>query len=279
MLGFDKEYKIKFDNIDEKILSNLLNYFKSLQWSDNLFLNIITTFRNFIEYCVDHKLITNYTLTESNWKKYGPKKKIGIRRYKQQFEIFTDEELTFLKGKREIETGWKKKVLDLILFQCYTSARYSDLIRVNKEYVRGNRIFMKTQKTGKDIIWDISPILKSILIDNDYNLHQYNSITTYGQAIKILLQSYLEEMPSLNTDTYEIQYRGGVECKKKVKRFRRFAPHTGRRTFISWALRNGIDVKTIQQYTGHVVSSTTLSYAQDDGKEKTISSLMDEKTS
>src|SRR4030042_6555236 len=81
-------------------------------------------------------------------------------------------------------------VRDLFLFQIFTGIRYSDLINVNKSYVKNNALVFTMWKVQKDVSIPLHPFALQILEKHGYNLgEKCKTLQNYNVDIKTVCQS------------------------------------------------------------------------------------------
>ena len=141
---------------------------------------------------------------------------------------------------------------DCLLFLCYTGLRFGDFYKLNKTYYHeeDNLIILDTEKTRKRCEIFLFDKAKEIAERYDYNFKCASMPALYNQTlnrgIKEMLRTY-----DLFPDEITIEYMGS-ERKTITKPKREFITcHTGRRTYISVMLENGMDVYDLISTTGH----------------------------
>ncbi|MCF2709968.1 site-specific integrase [Bacteroides pyogenes] len=141
-------------------------------------------------------------------------------------------------------------VRDVFLFCCYTSLRYSDVKKLNKSDIQGNKFRVVTQKTADAIIIDLNK--KAIDI-----LDRYKGVKGRLALPVISNQKYnqylkeLGRLAGLNTETQVVYYKGGRRYDEYYPKYELLTSHVARRTFVVTALQLGIPVEVIIRWTGH----------------------------
>ncbi|MDD4188337.1 MAG: tyrosine-type recombinase/integrase [Bacilli bacterium] len=257
--GYSFPPPLSFEDIDEKFILMFINYMKKSKnkrgelYLDNYIIFQLSLLKDFLNTCADLKLIKRHTITETSWRKL---KKKNLKKHKREQISLTLEELNFLMKKRESEKYiYYKRVIDMLLFQCFTSLRFSDLIRVNKSCVVENKsgtfLNMTTQKTNTEINFPLSPFTIKLLKENDYNFNRMKTYN-YNLLLEKALKSYSDECASFKNEVYCREYRSGVnENIVNKKRFEMVKSHTGRRTFVTINKNSGSGDKDIMAHTGH----------------------------
>lgn len=163
------------------------------------------------------------------------------------------------------------KVRDLFLILIFTGLRFGDAIRINKSWVRGEFLFINTQKTGEKVSIPLHPKLNELLEKYEFDL----------LALRISNQkfnNYVKDLCSEAgiTDLIEIvRFEKGMKQYLTFPKHKLIASHTGRRTFITNAILAGIPLPVIQKITGHKKLSTLQRYVEiaDENKKSELEKL------
>lgn len=154
-------------------------------------------------------------------------------------ETLSSEELRYVISQRGRVNSSYVKCLDMFIFQCLTSLRYSDLIKINRLNTINNQIKVMSEKTGKPIIINLSETAIRILKENEYNLNYYQN-QPYNRKIHDMFKYFSHEMES-----FKEMVGSGKE------RYKYISSHTGRRTFITLQLLNSTPTSLVMLNTGH----------------------------
>ncbi len=150
------------------------------------------------------------------------------------------------------EAGALAKTRDLFCFCCFTSLRYSDMAKVKWSDIEGNILHVTTQKTNDTIDINLNKYALEIL-DN------YKDITLgTGHALPVIsnqkMNHYLKDLCELcefNTPITKNFYRAGKRVEETYPKWELIGTHAGRRTFICFALSQGIPPQVVMKWTGH----------------------------
>jgi site-specific recombinase XerD len=159
----------------------------------------------------------------------------------------------------ELAKSWKRKltrkekvIQHLMLFQCSTGLRYSDLFRIAKDNIRNNIIFIepkKTERTKKDNLCKI-PI-------NYYSTRALSRLGGETTKHKMSIQKYnkyikqISKVMNINSDVLVKEYIGLGEVSEKIyKKHEILSSHNMRDTFITLAIKVKIDIPSIMKMTG-----------------------------
>ncbi|WP_144603830.1 tyrosine-type recombinase/integrase [Algoriphagus algorifonticola] len=169
------------------------------------------------------------------------------------------------------KTNSESKVRDLFLVLIFTGLRFGDAVRISKSWVRGEFLYINTQKTGERVSIPLHPRLKAVLDKYEYDL----------KPLKISNQKFNDYVKDLCkeagiTDPIEIvRHEKGVRQYLTFPKHKLIASHTGRRTFITNAILAGIPLPVIQKITGHRKLTTLQKYVEiaDDSKKSELEKL------
>ena len=151
---------------------------------------------------------------------------IKLRTFKREIVSLTLDELAALEGV-ETTIDEEQRAKDMFLLGCYTGQRISDLRKITPESIRGGELFIRQQKTGKEVSFPILPEVEAIL-------KRHN-----GGAPRIIEQH-------LNRSIKEVARNAGIsgaihwttnqrghDVKKKVAKHLLITSHVAGKTFIS----------------------------------------------
>lgn len=169
------------------------------------------------------------------------------------------------------KTNSEAKIKDLFLILIFTGLRFGDAVRINRSWIRGDFLFINTQKTGEKVSIPLHPKLKEILAKYGYDL---GPLKISNQKFNDYVKGLCKEAGI--TDSIEIvKYEKGVKQYLVFPKYNLIASHTGRRTFITNAILAGIPLPVIQKITGHRKLSTLQKYVEiaDDSKKAQLEKL------
>lgn len=148
--------------------------------------------------------------------------------------------------------------LDMFLLQCYTSLRYSDLIRPLNQYIINDIIRLKAKKTKNDQMIPLSDRSKQILIDNNIYGNDYVSfaehfkyVGDYNAKIKDLLYKFSDEMESFKMVRQSRSIVNNVENYIEYPRYLLINSHSGRRSCITNMINAGVSDGEGMKISGH----------------------------
>lgn len=150
------------------------------------------------------------------------------------------------------EAGALAKTRDLFCFCAFTSLRYSDMASLKRTDIDGDKIYITTQKTNDRLPIDLSKNAKAIL--EKYENEQFPS----GFALPVIsnqkMNQYLKDLGELcefKTPITIVCYRAGQRVEETYPKYSLIGTHAARRTFICFALSNGVPPQVVMKWTGH----------------------------
>lgn len=150
------------------------------------------------------------------------------------------------------EAGALAKTRDLFCFCAFTSLRYSDMASLKRIDVDGDKIYITTKKTNDRLPIDLSKNAKAIL--EKYKDEQF----PLGLALPVIsnqkMNHYLKDLGELcgfTTPITIVCYRAGQRVEETYPKYSLIGTHAARRTFICFALSNGVAPQVVMKWTGH----------------------------
>jgi site-specific recombinase XerD len=138
-------------------------------------------------------------------------------------------------------------VRDLFLFQIYTGIRFSDLINVNKSYIKNNSLSFTMWKVQKNVSIPLHSNAMKILVKYDYKLgEKTKSLQNYNLDIKTVC-----ELAGLTDDIKSLKIKLSRKVSDDTPMCKLVSTHVGRTTFITNCLIAGISPYIVMSYTGH----------------------------
>ncbi len=154
--------------------------------------------------------------------------------------------------KRVQDTSALHKTRDLFCFCAFTSLRYSDMAKVKRSDIIGDTLYVTTQKTNDRLPIDLNSFAKAIL--KKYENERYPE----GLALPVIsnqkMNYYLKDLCELcefNEPITSVFYRAGQKTEETFPKHQLVGTHAGRRTFICFALSQGVPPQVVMKWTGH----------------------------
>jgi len=145
-----------------------------------------------------------------------------------------------------------EKTRDMFCFCAFTSLRYSDMAALQRTDISGDYIYITTQKTNDRLPINLNKYAKAIL--EKYKGQKFPN----NQALPVIsnqrMNEYLKEVCELceiNTPITRVVVRAGQRVQETQPKYDLVGTHAGRRTFICFALSNGIPPQVVMKWTGH----------------------------
>lgn len=144
------------------------------------------------------------------------------------------------------------KTRDLFCFCAFTSLRYSDMANVKRTDIRGDILYTTTQKTNDRLPIDLNSFAKAIL--DKYKDCDFPG----GLALPVIsnqkMNDYIKDVCELCEFTEPITkifIQGGERVEETSMKWQLVSTHSGRKTFICFALASGIPPQVVMKWTGH----------------------------
>jgi integrase len=217
--------KPKEDDEDEKIVL-----------ADSTILKNLQTLRTYLNGLHDQGMPVN-----PNYKKYRVKQKP-----EPPLVTLEEEEYKILLNK--VDNERLEKVRKLFVLQCSTGLRYSDAIKIRKNHVRNETIYLNSTKTRQKLQIPLNKNSKQILESCNYNT---SAIAISNQKYNDYIKELCENI-GIDGEIMKITYRGNKEVEVPMRKYEIMSSHHGRRFFITQNLINGIRPEVIMSMTGHV---------------------------
>lgn len=143
-----------------------------------------------------------------------------------------------------------EKVRDLFCFCAFTSLRYSDMAQLRRDDVTPTMLYVTSKKTHDRLPIDLCSKAREILkkyasLPGDRVLPVI-SCQQMNRNLKVLC-----ELCGINEPIVKVFYRSGVRYEKVYPKYALMGTHAARRTFICFALSQGIPPQVVMKWTGH----------------------------
>jgi len=162
--------------------------------------------------------------------------------------LITLEEDEYRMLLNRLDNERLEKVRKLFVLQCSTGLRYSDAIKIRKNHIRNDTIFMNSTKTRQKLQIPLNENAKEILAECNYDT---STIAISNQKYNDYIKELCEHV-GITQPIMKISYRGNKEIQEPLKKHEIMSSHHGRRFFITQNLINGVRPEVIMSMTGHV---------------------------
>lgn len=250
---FQERYnkRIDFDTIDLEFYDHWIDFLSNeLQLCNNSVGRYTKTLKMFLNEATDRELNTNLTFRSKKFKILSEQTYNIYLNEKELEEMFRLD----LSGNKKLE-----RVRDLFIVGCWTGLRFSDLTNILPENIKGNKIEIKTQKTGQIVVLPMHRMVKEIM--GRYKDFP-NSLPPAISNVK--MNAYLKIVGELVKSLHEIIQtnitRGGRLITKNKKKYELVTVHTARRSFATNLYKDGVSSLTIMKLTAHKSEKVFLNY-------------------
>ena len=203
--------------------------------TDNTIAKQVATLKRFMKYASDRGFHATRGYEQLRWKRQEP-----------EIMTLTAEEVRALEELELAARPYLDNARNLFLLSCYTGLRYSDLVAIRPEHLKGATLRITTQKTREAVTVPLRPVAQRIV--EKYLAGDVHPITNQR------LNDYLKELGQLagiTTPIEVIKYRAGTRHSTTHAKWERLGCHTGRRTFVTLSLERGLRPEVVMKVTGH----------------------------
>jgi site-specific recombinase XerD len=242
------EYKITFDNVNEKLYEDLQTYCEAKGCTPNTFGKHITKIKTFMAYAVKKKRTDNMDF--------------------KSFHVPTDDTFETYLSKDEIKkvkeldlSGFPKhdEVRDWFVIGSWTGLRYGDLSSLSKENliihegVECLRVW--TSKTSATVVIPLHKMVKEVLTKRGGEF----PTPVYPQKFNYLIKEVCE-WAGIDETIHFKKIIGGEEVDVRKQKFEMVKSHTCRRNFCTNAYTSKVPIPSIMAISGHKSISNFLRY-------------------
>ncbi|WP_151088049.1 site-specific integrase [Hymenobacter baengnokdamensis] len=229
-------YAVDFDTITPTFGDRYTTYLlHKVRLTDNTVAKQVLTLKRFLRWARERGYTDATGFDRLTWKRQEP-----------DIMTLTAAEVAALEQLVLPPGGYLANARALFLLGCYTGLRFSDLISIKPEHLRGQALRMTTQETRETVTVPLRP--EALVLVEQLLAGQVRAITNQK------LNDYLKELGQLagiDSPVEVIRFRGGVRESTTVAKWERLGCHTGRRTFVTLSLERGLRPETIMKVTGH----------------------------
>jgi integrase len=233
--GQKKNVIVDFATITPAMGDKFAAYLLQAGQTDNTIAKQFVRLKRFMKWAAERGLHTNTQYPRLTWQRHDP-----------EILTLTAEEVEAIEQLALVEGSYLDNARALFLLACYTGLRYSDLVSIRPEHVKGRALRITTQKTRETVT---IPLRESaIALIERYLAGKVRLITNQK------LNEYLKELgrqAGINEEFELIRYRAGKRDTSTMPKWQKLGCHTGRRTFVTLSLERGIRPEVIMKVTGH----------------------------
>lgn len=239
--------ELSLDKTTDKELTNLLTTLQKENLSNTTLQRLAGQLRWFLRWAKNK----GYYKGNSH-ETFRPKFKGGNFEYKEiiyltQEELHALENHTFGPNQQYLE-----RVRDVFLFACYCGLRFSDVSALKADNITDTTIEVLTIKDNKRLSINLNKHTRAILAKyKDYQQATGNALPVVSNCKTNLYLHDVCKICGIDTPT-----RQTISMNDKLEdvflpKYELITFHAARRTFITQALRLGIPVPVIMQFSGH----------------------------
>ena len=250
---FERYYnkKIDFATIDLEFYDNWIEFLsREKQLCNNSVGRYTKTLKMFLNEATDKELNTNLMFRNKRFRVLS----------EQTFSIYLNEKELEELISLDLSANKKlERVRDLFIVGCWTGLRFSDLTNILPENIKGDKIEIKTQKTGQIVVLPMHRMVKEIM--SRYSMFP-NSLPPSISNVK--MNKYLKDVSKLVDNLHEVIQtnitRGGRLITTNRKKYELVTVHTARRSFATNLYKDGVSSLTIMKLTAHKSERVFLQY-------------------
>ncbi|OHX66718.1 hypothetical protein NH26_10295 [Flammeovirga pacifica] len=172
--------------------------------------------------------------------------------------ILTKDELNQLR-KTTFKENYLSKAKDLFLISCLTALRFSDYSKINKTHIHNangiNYLNIRQTKT--------SEFISIPLNEESHSLIQKLITNEVASISNQKMNKYIKEVckrANIDTPVTKEIFKGNFQTSIQVPKYELITSHTGRRTFATNLLLQGVPAETVMKFTGHKDYSSFAKY-------------------
>jgi len=257
---FQKYYNkpVDFDTIDLEFYDNWIDFLsRKLQLCNNTVGRYTKTLKVFLNESVDREINTNLIFRNKRFKVLS----------EQTYSIYLNEKELEELFNLDLSNNKKyERVRDLFIVGCWTGLRFSDLTNILPENIKGDKIEIKTQKTGQVVVLPMHWMVKKIMAR--YTMYS-NSLPPAISNVK--MNKYLKDVAKLVKSFHEVIQtnitRGGRLITTNKMKYELVCSHTARRSFTTNLYKDGLSAITIMKLSGHKSEKIFMQYIKATGEE------------
>ncbi|MCM1554284.1 MAG: site-specific integrase [Bacteroides sp.] len=231
------------EDIDNDYLDTFITYCVKQNYANSYTHKLARILIWFLRWCEKKSYTRKLDYDHLRPKLAMPKKPII---FLQTEELERLSKLTLSPGKTHLQ-----RALDFFLFCCYTGLRYSDARRVSQADIKDNCLNLITQKDTDSLVIPLLPQAQNIL-QKYHRPHPNDKLLpsipnpVLNEQIKILCA-----MADINAPVTRTEIRGSNRSEQTLPKYETISSHCGRRTFICYALAQGVPPNVVMAITGH----------------------------
>ena len=188
-------------------------------------------------------------------------KKVAIHEERTE-HIFMDE--ADLNAIRDLDLSAElrlERTRDVFLVGAWTGLRFGDWAELSAAHIDGERIRIRTTKTGQAVVIPMHPVVNAIV----RRYHGQFPRPFSNQKLNAYIKEVVRRVPHFSATCVTTSTKGGQKVSTVTPKWKLVSSHTARRSFASNLYRAGISARTIMTITGHRSERAFLRYICLDG--------------
>jgi len=149
----------------------------------------------------------------------------------------------------------------LFLIGCYTGLRVSDFSRLERTNFSGDRLRLRTRKTGSDIVIPVHPVVRRIL-DGGFSFSDRISDQKMNVHIKEVCR-----LAGIDGPVTIYRSSAGKSVAETRAKYQLISNHTARRSFATNAAKAGVPMVVIMKILGMSRETTLVRYLRQSAEE------------
>lgn len=262
LLSFGQAHTLNYFNEDG--INRYVQYLRGREMED---VSVLKQLKNLLWF-INWAIRKGYT-TERTIQTYRPKLKVVDK----PVIFLTPEELMRLYHYRIPEAGvevelsnsygrrYKKKVesrfamevsRDIFCFCSFSSLRFGDVTKLRWTDIQNGVMTITTYKTHDRLPIELTPFSQALL--DKYRCCEFPDYLVFPPISNQEMNRSLKdlcELCGINAPVHITCYRNGRREDKVYQKFQKIGTHAARKTFICFALSNGVPPDVVMQWTGH----------------------------
>ncbi len=262
--------KITFESIDMTFYAELSTWFAKQGYRDSYFATAAKVIKQVFRESRDIDKLHSYDGIDAKGftSSYGEVDNIYLRedelRKIHDLDLSTAGLCELYPNSRVSDIERKAESLQIarafFLLGAYTGLRVSDFTRLSSANIT-DRIRIRTQKTGSEVVIPIHPIVREIL-QSEIDITRPPSPQHLNPSFRELAR--LAKINQLIEITRKV---GGEVIREQMEKWQLVSAHTTRRSFATNAYKAGVKPIAIMKITGHTKEATFMKYIKIGGEE------------
>lgn len=239
-----KKVHLEFKNIDKVFLNDFVSFLKERNLSTNTIWHKVVSIKAVMKAANDEEVTDNT--------KYKQFKNVSEE---SQSVALNEKELEIISNYDFSRSPHLERTRDLFLVGCYTGLRFSDIIRIKEEHIRGGMLTIQQQKTDEFVTIPLHPVFLGIWRKYGGVLPNNISNQRFNERLKAVCRE-----AGLKERVMKSITKGGRKQTTIYEKWQLVTSHTARRSFATNLYKSGFPSISIMQITGHKTESSFLKY-------------------